>query len=160
MARRASLDKQRKAIVEQIGELEQQGLHPSDSFVALSVLTEQAHNITAKDFQAYCAVISGLYKGVSKKNQLQSTVGKCCRISLNFVQRDKVCNAQTCDLCYKPGFYNKTASTEASLLLTSVCLHDTGTVNPTVSWSHGPHLSFSTHLGQDAGCYCSSQWRT
>lgn len=79
MTRRASLDKQRKAIVEQMSEHERQGLHPSDSFVALSVLAEQARNITAQDFQGYCAVISGLYKGVSKLHQHQSIVANCCR---------------------------------------------------------------------------------
>ena len=78
LTRRTSLDKQRKAIIEQMGEHERQGLHPSDSFVALSVLTEQAHNITAQDFQAYCAVISGLYKGVSKNAPASENC--CCRL--------------------------------------------------------------------------------
>ena len=64
MTKRASLDKQRKAVVRQMGESEQQGCHPSDSFVALSLLAEQAKDITAKDFKVYCTVVSGLYQGV------------------------------------------------------------------------------------------------
>lgn len=64
MTKRASLDKQRKAVVSQMGEYEQQGLHPSDSFVALSLLAEKVQDITAKDFKVYCAVVSGLYQGV------------------------------------------------------------------------------------------------
>lgn len=65
MTKRASLDKQRKAVVKEMGEFEQQGLHPSESLVALSDLAEQVRDITAQDFQAYCAVISGFYQGVT-----------------------------------------------------------------------------------------------
>ena len=66
MTRRASLDKQRKAIVERMGAHEQQGFHPADGLVALSVLAEQAQDVTAQDFQAYCTVLSALYQGVMR----------------------------------------------------------------------------------------------
>lgn len=64
MTKRASLDEQRKAVVEEMGRIERQCLHPSDSLIALSALAEQIRDISAQDFQAYCAVISGLYQGV------------------------------------------------------------------------------------------------
>ena len=64
MTKRASLDEQRKAVVEEMGRYEQQCLHPADTVVALSALAEQIRDISAQDFKAYCAVISGFYQGV------------------------------------------------------------------------------------------------
>ena len=62
--KRRQLETQRKAIVSQMADVELQDVHPSDSFVSLSVLASRVQHTTTQLWRVYYQVLQATYRGV------------------------------------------------------------------------------------------------